>query len=312
MKIFTFIGFLIFSLTFVMPTQVESQPIGDEEFAPLGAKWWYKTFAPNCAAHENNFFTVEAKRDTLVNDRLSRVLEIDWNDRPEKFSTLVVHSHEGKVYFYEDEEFKLLYDFSLLPGDTLWHHIPKNRRSLDVGFTNEEDIPFLLEESPFPFVLTAIDTVELNGYETRQFHFLPAGFFDLWMPTIVESVGNLEALIAMVEIRPASGCFGYLRCYSDHRFSHQFSTEGCTISNLKEISKEEFNLFPNPTTNYLNVIGLEEYKMENFRIYDISGKLIKSGAFNESLDLKGVPAGSYLIQFSSSLFEASGQFVKIE
>lgn len=311
MKILTFVGFLILSLTFVMPTQVESQPIGDEEFAPLGAKWWYRTYASNC--NNNNYFTIESKRDTLIDDRLLRILEIDWNDRPDKFSTIVIHSHEEKVYFYEDEEFKLLYDFSLLPGDTLWHHIPKNRRSLDVGHTNEEDIPFLLEESPFPFVLTAIDTVELNGYETRQFHFLPAGFFDLWMPTIVEPVGNLEALIAMVDIRPTtSSCFGYLRCYSDHRFSHQFSTEGCTISNLKEISKEEFNLFPNPTKTHLNVSGLEGYKMENYRIYDISGKLVKSGAFGKALDLKGIPAGTYLIHFTSSLFEASGQFVKID
>ncbi|TVR76432.1 MAG: T9SS C-terminal target domain-containing protein [Saprospirales bacterium] len=311
MKLNTLIAFLFLSFTFVLPTQLESQPIGDEEFAPLGAKWWYRTFASNCE-HDNNFFTVEAKKDTLINNRLSRILEIDWNDRPDKFSTLIVHSNEGRVYFFEDEEFKLLYDFSLQPGDTLWHHIPKNRMSLDVGFTHDEQIPYFSEESPFPFTLTAIDTVELNGYTTRQFNFLPAGIFDLWMPIVVEPVGNLEALIAMVDIRPASNnCFGYLRCYSDHRFNYQFSSEDCTMTNVDDIPIPNIRIYPNPVVDILYISWFEDFNSNNYKIFNVSGQMVKSGEFTNTILVEDLLSGVYILHLFSNDHQLKMRFNKL-
>jgi len=305
------IFFTISILFFIsnLPTS-EAQVIGDEEFAPIGATWWYRTNSSICEVY-HNYFTVESKRDTIIDDRLARVLEIDWNDRPDKFSTLVIHSHEGKVSFFEDEEFKLLYDFSLSPGDTLWHHLPKNRTSLDVGITHDDENFPNPANSPFPFVLTSIDTVNLDGYLSRQFNYLPADDSELVMNEVVEQVGNLEALIAMVALRiTGSGCFGYLRCYSDHRFFYQFSNEGCTVSNLSEIPRSEFSLFPNPAIDHLIIRGLEEYSLNEYTIIDIQGRRVVGGAFTERIDINHLPAGVYILTINSSTHTARAKFTK--
>nr|MBS0038197.1 T9SS type A sorting domain-containing protein [Saprospiraceae bacterium] len=308
MKLIIFLTISILFFTIDLPT-ADAQVIGDEEFAPIGATWWYRTYAPICELHQN-YFTLESKRDTIIDDRLARILEIDWNDRPDKYSTLVVHSHEEKVYFFEDEEFKLLYDFSLMPGDTLWHHLPKNRTSLDVGDTHDNENYPNPANSPFPFVLTSIDTVDLDGYLSRKFNYLPAGDFDLVMNEVVEPVGNLEALIAMVDIRLTSGCFGYLRCYSDHRFFHQFSSEGCTVSHLSEIPHSEFSLYPNPTTDHLIIRGLEEYSLNEYTIIDLQGRMVLEGTFTERIEVNHLPAGVYILTMNSSTHTARTKFSK--
>lgn len=71
-------------------------------------------------------------------------------------------------------------------------------------------------------------------------------------------------------------------------------------------------VFPNPTTDYLQIKGLEDYAVDHYRIYDLSGKLIKSGAFSNLIDLNGIAPGTYLIRFISPSFETGVQFIKME
>nr|MBS0037084.1 T9SS type A sorting domain-containing protein [Saprospiraceae bacterium] len=82
------------------------------------------------------------------------------------------------------------------------------------------------------------------------------------------------------------------------------------------IERDEVTLslrvFPNPASDYLQIKGLEDYAVDNYRIYALSGKLIKSGAFSNLVDLKGITAGTYLIRFISPSFEMGIQFVKME
>jgi hypothetical protein len=75
---------------------------------------------------------------------------------------------------------------------------------------------------------------------------------------------------------------------------------GSTLSNPDfNISNINLKLFPNPSSEFIQVSGLIEN--ENYRIYNISGAEIKSGALsnNEQIDIRNFTNGLYFLKFDN-------------
>ncbi|MFA6824395.1 MAG: T9SS type A sorting domain-containing protein, partial [Bacteroidales bacterium] len=97
-----------------------------------------------------------------------------------------------------------------------------------------------------------------------------------------------------------------------------FSNEECkTFLNINSISTNNFNayLYPNPTSNktILRVEGLKENA--NVRIYDITGRLIKSLEINTDqkeleIDVQNLSKGVYSIKIINSSINISTKFIK--
>jgi type IX secretion system substrate protein len=71
-----------------------------------------------------------------------------------------------------------------------------------------------------------------------------------------------------------------------------------------QIEWVQINVFPNPTSNILNIEWSENEASHTMSLYDASGKLLmsqkKSYQFMpDSLDLSAYPAGSYLLRFTN-------------
>ena len=75
-----------------------------------------------------------------------------------------------------------------------------------------------------------------------------------------------------------------------------------SATSISEVAdKISINLFPNPTTNILN-ISLKETQEYEYAILNYNGKIIESDSFNNSIhqiNLNGLQAGVYFIQIKS-------------
>lgn len=63
---------------------------------------------------------------------------------------------------------------------------------------------------------------------------------------------------------------------------------------------QKFTVFPNPFTDVINIIGANEVNTVSYNLFTVDGKLIKSGALNNTqITLDGLSKGMYLLQLSS-------------
>lgn len=64
-----------------------------------------------------------------------------------------------------------------------------------------------------------------------------------------------------------------------------------------QIIKNQLNVFPNPSNDYINISGLT--KIENYSIYNIIGTKTNSGtiSINEKIDIQNLVNGLYFIEF---------------
>lgn len=76
---------------------------------------------------------------------------------------------------------------------------------------------------------------------------------------------------------------------------------------------QKLKIYPNPAKDYLEVENLENIKVNEIRIFDITGKLAKEVAVTEfkklRIDLSGLNRGSYFLKLKTNEGKASKQFV---
>lgn len=74
-----------------------------------------------------------------------------------------------------------------------------------------------------------------------------------------------------------------------------------------EINNSQFKIYPIPSSNYVTISGLKT--KENFKIYNIQGKCIKSGNISNlgKVDITSVKSGLYFLKFKN---ERTIKFIK--
>lgn len=112
-----------------------------------------------------------------------------------------------------------------------------------------------------------------------------------------------------------------------HLFIPQLNYDGSelySISNLNQFlnSKEEnisyqnnqntINIYPNPTSDYININSNKKITLKNIYLYDISGKeiLIKTPTHNR-IDLSNLPSGVYIIKIMTDIGTFNKKILKI-
>lgn len=83
---------------------------------------------------------------------------------------------------------------------------------------------------------------------------------------------------------------------------------------LPEESLERFTVYPNPAHNLLHIRGGEVEEPLEYRITDLSGKLISQGHFEPNaervIEISDLEAGAYLMEISTSDFQEAHRFLK--
>ena len=86
------------------------------EFAPIGAEWYYTNTFGYFPDHFNHIIS---EKDTMVAGSNCRVLRRYYDGLSIASETYIIKQEQGKVYYYYQDQFHLLYDFDAKVNDTI-------------------------------------------------------------------------------------------------------------------------------------------------------------------------------------------------
>lgn len=104
-----------------------------------------------------------------------------------------------------------------------------------------------------------------------------------------------------------------INCVSNDQFGFaiddfKVTTTG-TVSNEKFFT-ENFNLYPNPTSDVLNISSKNGLEMKEIKITDLSGRIVKTLNNATTINVSDLSAGTYLIDITTNEGKASSKFIK--
>lgn len=236
--------------------------VSGQTWAPTGAKWTFGVgyaFGPQVEYRE-----WISTGDTLVDGHVCKLIKRNGGYVSGDITNeLITYEESNKVYWYNINQFTVLYDFNKNSGDT---------------WTIMTDTCGLL----ITVDSTSIDTI--NGFPLKALYVSS----DDWAfnGKILEHIGHIGQPNPNIIYHCTGAIEDYnyyigLRCYEDNEFGF-FSlgiAPSCDyiISGIDEL-KNPFGLliFPNPATNQL-IIKTNLKREFHFNIYNSLGQIVKNG-----------------------------------
>lgn len=242
-------------------------------------------------------------RDTVIGDRLARVIALYRGGTYMPESEIVLFSKSGKMYFHEDDTWKLLYDFTANVGDTVTYYISKKYHYHSMlGNTYEQ---YIMDQNPFQLIVEKIDTIfTTSGKPIKRFFTQNATEQESHlMGTIVDNVGSVSKLFGRNGFITPPECyknFPGFRCYSDDDVSINFVDEECDkLVSVADLELSGISIYPNPGMTVLN-IKKDNDKDFLFTITNVAGQILTSGQVDNQLEISTVDwkSGMYFINIS--------------
>lgn len=262
-------------------------------------------------------------RDTLIEDRLCRIIGVTSGGQYFPESEIIEYSKDGKMYFYEDDEWRLLYDFTAQIGDTVTYYISK---TYPYYFKFGVPIPFnqgLVDDNPYQLVIKNIDTIYDNSGKPLK-RFFTERIFNVhghFMREIIENIGSKEKLfgnnsfIIPPQCSPFEESVG-LRCYSNDDISIKFTEGECEkLTRTTEILDFTVKLYPNPGNDWVNVnLGSGVVFPVSYQMTDIAGRIIGTdiqNIENFSVNFRDLTPDLYIISIRDKVGKVwHGKWVK--
>lgn len=273
--------------------------------------WYYRPFA---LTPSNEIWQVKTLRDTLIANQIYTIVGLDRGNGVIKQTEIPLAQVNGKMYFHENGEAKLLYNFNAEVGEVVTYFVPKVQRFYDVssngGFTQGLDKPYKL-------IIDKIDTlVTQNGKQLKLFHTTATErYVDFHVfQNIIEGVGGSLGLFGAFGPFLPSGTEGSIRCFQNEEGIFSVSNDDCKIVNIIDHTiTTPFHLYPNPADNFVNITGIIQPTTE-LQIFDINQKIIVLPTSIEldkiRIDTYNIPNGIYFILLKSSDIIYPMKFIK--
>jgi len=258
-------------------------------FAPVGAKWKYMEWSPTC---DTIIFEVVSTQDTIIGIDSLRMLKAYRDGVFIEGSEILVTSIDDRVFFYENGEYFLLYDFSddVEIGDTLEYFIPQNANLFEIT-TEPNTHPIT---NPYYYEILNIEDVELNNGLTKRKYLVDPlvntenGYNEIIY--LVEDIGSINTFIrSHLAGLIQSGCIHKFICYEDALVHYEENANECQRTSNTETISESYRvqIYPNPSSGVLFVDT--SVPMEEIWVSDLYGnrfKLINSKSLKLPNDLK--------------------------
>jgi hypothetical protein len=284
------------------------------EFAPIGAKWWYSFITRNDITEENKIipFYMESVGDTNIQGKNCRIIKsyIDTNLCYKFYSydntLFYVYSDSNKVYYYNQfaNNYYLLYNFNANSGDS-WE--------IYIDSTCSKTI-----------LIDSVNIINVNGFSLKELYYHNFDTLLSYNSRIIENIGfSNNFLIPEHNITcnnvdtcnfPFYKSFDGLKCYADSFIGefnyHWWVCNSCncadtimfytpSVSEIKTL-KPKYVIYPNPVKNIITVksiIALQNtYDVE---LYNCYGELIlkKNSNTNESsINISYLSKGIYYLK----------------
>lgn len=272
--------FLVLRITSITFTQ--------EEWAPIGAKWWYI---------ETNFVHTfiwphESVSELIINSKNCKKIKrlSPWTANEDFFYT---HQDDNKVYFTNpgDTVFRLVFDFDKKPGES-----------------------WMAEIYPDTFLCT-VDSVtqKLFGNQSIQVQhvqvFDPKTGFSFWTE-IYRNIGCLHTFQIPYPTDLTAEVWYFMGCYEDslHGLMTILPVPGSDCETLSTPAIErndktlQFQILPNPSLSETTLTyRLLPAVPGEVRLFDALGRQVAKYAISQegTLTIPGLPAGLYVASLLS-------------
>ena len=224
--------------------------------------------------------------------------ELEIIERPSTVQTLSsIHvCNEGdRVYYLEQDSLHLLYDFSLVKGDTY-----------QVRYPIEFDTTYL---ATFPnesiYTTVAIDSVSIeniDGIEMKKQHISTMGNPSLkFGQYAIERLGYEHWILPFFSFDALeSNIFDGMITFKDEEIVIENDSTGCGITNIKTIdnSDNSISIFPNPVYDEITIKS-NDSEIRYLEIISVQGKTVFKRSYKDDkyviLNLNNFAKGSYII-----------------
>ena len=249
------------------------------EFAPIGAEWYYTDAMMIPLSHFNH---IVSEKDTIVAGETCRVLQQNYFSTFDRRETYIIKQEQGKIYYYYQDKFHLMLDFSAEVKDTVeftFRYQIGDSTHVNVLKDTIISARFVIENITTD--AHGLKTVTPKILEEDEYLFKYVSLRDLTFPYVyTEKIGLHSEFLPLLDDMAHPDCefFRYLRCYTDADLS--FVSNQWTISlpcnyvgitGINTFENENVKVYPNPFYDYIFVNTENE---GNIEIIDILGKTI--------------------------------------
>ncbi len=231
--------------------------------------WFYTGDNPSCT--DEPIIMINVARSVVIGDMLCRVLSVSINDVIYPESEIAVFYKDKRMYFYEDEEWKILYDFNMNVGDTLDYQYSE----INGYYYNPFDTTY-----KYQIVVYKVDTVFANNGQPlrRLFTRLTSEQgFEEGENVSVEDMGSIYTLFGLQGTVITEGCHQYLRCFTNGDYLYRIR-ELCGPSRTLQETSSSLQMIPNPGNDVINITLTDGVDFPiTYEVVSMTGQKIISG-----------------------------------
>ncbi len=258
-----------------------------QDFAPVGAKWYYTGTAGYCPRN-CEYLLMESVKDTIFQGKNVRKLTrttIKYTGDTIPETPLYLFSRSDSVFLWSTSRsrFILLYVFNKNVGDTITLDVP--------------DESFPSPQNTYRLVIDSIALLNVQGATLKKYFVTPLDSYTFFGEGVyIDRIGGGDWFFPRAVIIPEGP--GGLRCYQDSQIFLKLQNISCDslyvdATSFKEKPSPRIIAYPNPTKNLLFLAPTSAVK--TIYLYDLSGKL--QGIFQKTpLDLSSYPDGEYILK----------------
>lgn len=275
----TAISILLSILTFTTFSQ-DYYPLIEE-----GKSWNVMTVVPSGGwpPFDTTYFTVNyyITGDSIHNNNEYKKLFTSDEETPTYWTLKgIIREDSSKKVWYKrifDENEVLLYDFSLMAGD-----------SLKLGF-----------DTTIYYLVDSISTEIVNGLQRDKFWISQYDYY--WHETWIEGIGSNKGIIngAMAS---AVGGWTYLLCMSENGELIYMNPnyESCyLITGINDNEKPIIQIYPNPVKNLLRIENINNIEIGSISLINLNGQIVKQfNSLKNQLDISDISSGLYILKIS--------------
>ena len=318
---------LFFLLCCLLIPDIYSQ----HEWFPIGTEWYYEWGGPSSVMPvlSKRYF---AEKDTVVDGKTCRLIR-GGNSKD------ILFEENGSVYYYFNNSFRKIYDFTVNEGDVV-----------ELELKSSSGINFRMMDSTMilPCTIQKIQTKTVDGVELKEicatYPFRYEVAPDVWLTEWgtfwylekigCERPGTLNPIL-LYAYPPGDEFIPYvcvsnnppevyhrLRCYHDPDMEYitdwwKLQNKPCddgTVSNIKADNTREVVIYPNPVNERLTVSGVHGNGHEvTIVLYDAAGQVVleKKTPIPCELNVAHLIPGIYYIQISDDAVIFTDKIIKL-
>ena len=236
-------------------------PCHSQIWAPQGAEWYFH-YADGWG-YPWTYYFMKVEGDTLVNDiqcrKISRLIRHYDGSKELLYPPLVTYYEDDIVYYLQNGQFYILYDFSAEVGDSWTSRNPYEY----YGWPVEDD-------TMTTYTVDSVQYITIMGQTLKQLWVSSPNYWDFGI--ISQRIGSLGFMLPGEWLFWDPPVEGVLRCYTDDEFSYTpFYPCDSIITGVDDQLNitESYKLFPNP---FYDKLTLETSKqISKVEISDVLG-----------------------------------------